>query len=184
MSATAQRRSTTEILDALGAVLLALTWTSSSGAAEAAFQQVRRFDLAALPQALSELLVAEERCCFIIPGDERFAVKVDGPQRLVVTRTLPIALLISDRVIGNRQAALYGGENNPGAYGLLEIALPAVTGQLLDNPAGIVVKPIIASVFDLEGESAAQSPGRACVELDIECTGGTLAAQLAVGPNL
>ena len=183
MSATSNRRSAGEIVEALGAVLLALQWTPAGGSAESAFQSVKLFDLDALAAALSELIVSQERVCFIVPGDERFTARAESPARLVMTRTLPVALLLSDRVLGDRQAALYGTDTNPGAFSLLELALPAVTGVLLANPRGVLVKPVTAAVVTVKDE-ARTLPGRACVELDLDCTGGTLSASLGAGPIL
>ena len=191
--ATNNRASVSEILAALSAALTAAQWTPVVDQPVAAFQTVKLFDLANIATAFKELTVADQRVCFIIADAEHFADKFSnstdqGVQRaLLMTRKLPVALLISDRVIGDRTTALYGGMNGTvkicGAEGLKEIALTAVTGQLLANPNGVVVRPTTSAVMDVK-DMRTNLPGRACVELDLECTGGTLAADLGPGRNL
>jgi len=182
MPATAQRRSATEIAQALVSALAPLQWAPAGRPPEPAFERIELFDMAALPRALGELLATEDRIAVVVPGQERFSARIEAPHRLVITRVLPAAILIADRVLGDRQAALYGSDANPGAVGLLELALPAVVGQLLPNPGGVVCQPVTAAIFDLAAGDPEASPGRAVIELDIECSGGTLAASLGPGP--
>ena len=194
MSATNNRRSVSEILAALSAALVAAQWTPvDNQPAIPVFQSVKLFDLANLATAFQELTVADQRVCFIIADSEHFADKFSnagdqGVQRqMLFTRRLPVALLMSDRVIGDRTTALYGGMNGTvkilGAEGMKEIALTAVTGQLIANPNGIVCRPTSSAAVDVK-DMRTKLPGRACVELDLECTGGTVAADLGPGRNL
>ena len=181
MPATNNRRSTTEVLTALKTALEVARWTPEGGSPTVAFQKVKLFDLAQLDDAFSELLMSEQRVCLLVPDAERFESALQGSTRLLIKRTLPVALLISDRVVADRQAALHGmvGTGSmpavAGAFPLQEIALAAVTGQLLPTPRGVVCKPVTATVLDVQ-DTKKKMPGRACVELDVECTGGTLDA--------
>lgn len=177
-AATNNRRSVPEILAALKTQIEGLQWDGA-----AAFGSVKLFDVASLETAFKELLESQQRVCFLVPDDEVFETKLRG-RYLMLTRRLPVALLISDRVLGNRQKALYGdGTTTPGSFALAELILAAVTGQLLDNPAGVVCVPKTSAVLQLEN-STTKLPGRSCVELDLECTGGTLETALSIGPNL
>lgn len=176
--ATNHRRSLPEILAALQAQVEAVQWEG-----QPAFGSVQLFDVTSLEQAFQELIASQQRVCFIVPDDEAFEPKLQAG-KLLITRRLPVALLISDRVLGSRQKALYGdGLNTPGAFALAELCLAAVTGQLLDKPNGVQCVPKTSAVLHLDNPTASL-PGRSCVELDLECTGGTLEATLALGPTL
>ena len=183
MPSTNNRRSVTEILSALKSALESAQWTPAGGGPVAAFQKVKLFDLAQLADAFSELLVSEQRVCLLVPDAEKFESALQGNTRLLIKRTLPVALLLSDRVVGDRQQALHGAEASggsvavAGAFPLQEIALAAVTGQLLPNPKGVVCRPVTATVLDVQ-DTKRKMPGRACIELDVECTGGTLDATI------
>ena len=183
MPATNNRRSVTEILNALKSALESAKWTPEGGSPMPAFQKVKLFDLAQLADAFSELLMSEQRVCLLVPDAEKFESALQGSTRLLIKRTLPVALLISDRVMGDRQAALHGAAGTgslpavAGAFPLQEIALAAVTGQLLPNPRGVVCRPVTATVLDVS-DAKKKMPGRACVELDVDCAGGTLDAPI------
>ena len=187
MSATSNRKSTSAILAAIKAALEAAMWTPDGGEPQPAFPQVKLFDIANLPAAFTQLLASEQRVCFVIADSEQFLDTQSGSMKFILTRKLPVAVLLSDRVTGDRITALYGGMSGAakilGAEGMKELALTAVTGQLLANPAGVVCKPTSSAVIHLEDKKN-NMPGRACVELDLECTGGVLTADLGPGRNL
>ena len=174
MSATSHRRPTTEILDALETALRAVQWSG-----EFAFARIARFSRNELREAFAELLISEKSIALIVPDAEQFVCETRG-RTLEVCRTLPVMLVFSDCIIGNEETAIYGDVNNAGAFGLLEAALPAVTGQLLANPHGVQVEPRTATIFKI---AAGDLPGRGAVMLEIECTGGYLEATLGPGPN-
>lgn len=180
---TVNRTPTVTILNAIVAALEALEWTPAGGAAEPAFQSVKLFDLNSLPDALQHLLVSQERCCIVVPDDERFTPRVQSQRRILLTRTLPVAIFLSDRILGDRQAALIGNATSPGAYGLVELVLPVLTGRLLAPPAGVNCVPTTCAVLNLQ-DGAQKLPGRSALELDVECTGGTIDAQLDPGTIL
>lgn len=176
MSATSNRYSVPEILAALIALLQAVELEEDVPA----FESVKRFDIENVDQAFKELMESKQRVCFVIPDLENFEPAVNAG-KLMVTRRLPIALLISDRVMGDRQAALFGSDDTPGAYALAEGALEAVTGLILDNPGGVKCLPLTMGALSIE-DIQKKLPGRAVVELDVECTGGTLTASLGISP--
>lgn len=150
----------------------------------AAFERLEIFDEENLVEAMKLLLVGDQRCCFIIPLTARWDnVANENPR--TVRRILPVVLLISDVVIGDRNQALFGkGADLAGAYGLSALALPAVTGQLFENPAGVIVLPTNESVMIVREEGGGSSSGRAAVALELECQGGWLRAQLSRVPTL
>lgn len=185
--AESNRYSQAEIVDALETILRALTLADNE---TPAFQEVKRFDVESLTEAFELLLMSEQRVCIVVVLDETFEPELDGDHKLLVKRLLPIALLISDRRLGDRVKALWGEAEDPtvpGAFALAEIALPAVTGRLLENTEakdGVVVQPFdIQSIF-LRDTDKQDLPGRAAVKLELHCKGGTLEANLGVGPTL
>lgn len=149
----------------------------------AAFERIEIFDEENLMEAFKRLLVGDQRTCLIIPLTARWDQNA-GENPRTVRRTLPVVLLISDQVIGDRTAALFGGAANPGAYGLSAIAVPAVTGQLIANPGGVVCTPVNESVVIVREADGGDAGGRAAVALELECQGGWLRALLDVSPTL
>lgn len=154
-----------------------------------AFQRIERFDVESLTEAFRLLLISEQRVCVIVALDEQYESVLEN-RKLLVKRLQPIVLLISDRVLGDRDKALWGDPedaSNPGAYALAALALPAVTGQLLAAAPGlgaVVSAPASASPIFLQDDDQQNLPGRAAVALELHCRGGTLTAPLQAGSNL
>ncbi len=179
-AATYNRRPTTDIVSQLVTNLTNLQVTIGNAAPAAAFSRVAIFDSENLVAAFQQLLISEQRICLVVVMDEQFHT-VNRGQQLIVTRTLPVTLLISNRQLGDRVAALYGNATSPGAYGLMELVLPAVTGMLLAPPNGVTCEPVNNSVLIVKNEKDKQNlPGRAAVALELHCCGGNL--QAALGP--
>lgn len=151
--------------------------------ATAAFQRVELFDCENLVEAFQTLLVSEQRIAIIVPLGGHWQEE-SSQRKLLARRIQPVAILISDRVIGTRTQALYGGPNNPGAYALAALAVPLVSGQLLANPNGVISVPTHESVIVLKKDEKQNLPGRAAVALELECKGGWLEAPLGAGPTL
>lgn len=171
-------RPVADVLAALKARCEAVQWRGTP-----AFGSVRLFDVSSLQEAVTELLASQQRVCFIVPDDEAFENRLQG-RKILITRKLPVALLISDRVLGNRQKALYGdADHTPGALTLAHLVLVAITGELLPKPNAVLCLPRLAAILPLS-DDANRLPGRSCVELDVDCTGGTLETTLSNGPNL
>jgi hypothetical protein len=124
MAATSHRAATTTVVNRVKSLVQAVLWGPAGQAAAAAFDRVELFDCEQLVEAFRYLLVTEQRVCVIVPLDERFETTVEK-RKLIVRRTLPVAVLISDRILGNRQQALYGDlavdgtGTTPGAMGLM-----------------------------------------------------------------
>lgn len=178
MSATSLRKPTSAIVNALKTVIQAIQLPNTFNPAGAAFGRVELFDTENLVEAFQNLLVSEQRVCIIVPLDEKFKTESHNI-KLIVARTIPIAILISDRVIGNRSTALWGDDKTPGAFGLTELVLPAVTGQLIANPNGVRCEPSSTAVMTVR-DTEKKLPARVTVCLEVECVGGRLEA--AVSP--
>ena len=151
----------------------------------AAFQRVEFFDSEKLADAFQFLFITEQRVCVIVPLEEKFEAVLQQPQMLV-KRTLPVMLVMSDRVLGTaqRKVAYLGDNTTPGAMGLMEAVLPAVTGLLLPNPGGVLVQPVDNCALTISDKDQAKMPGRVAVALHVDCIGGTLTADLGRSPIL
>lgn len=153
-------------------------------AATDAFERIELFDNENLAEAFKTLLISEQRIAVIVPLEARWEQKNPAESIRTVRRVLPVVLLISDRAIGDRTTALFGSADSPGAFGLSALALPAVTGQLFSNPAGVVAMPSSESVVILKDAEKSNLPGRAVVAVEVQCQGGWLQATLDVAPTL
>jgi hypothetical protein len=161
----------------------------STGNPLPAFERIELFDVESLTDAFRLLIISEQRVCIILMLDEQLTTEIQE-QKVVTTRMQPVALLISDRRLGDRVKALWGdpADNTiPGAFALEELVLPAVTGQILNSADGkakvISIPAAINSIF-LKDEDKQELPGRAAVMLELHCNGGTLQARIGPGANL
>ncbi|HEY4414472.1 MAG TPA: hypothetical protein VGO57_02175 [Verrucomicrobiae bacterium] len=148
-----------------------------------AFERIELFDNENLVEAFKTLLVSEQRIAVIVPLEARWSHDPKEKVR-VMRRVLPVAVLVSDRQIGDRTTALFGNDETPGAFGLSALALPLISGQLISNPGGVVAMPVSESVVILKDQERENLPGRAVVAVEIECQGGTMTATLDVAPTL
>lgn len=175
MAATSYRQPTSAIVTALQAAVAGIAMPPAFGAGNA-FDRVEIFDSEDLVAAFQYLLVTEQRVCVIVPLHEAFTSEAKQTT-LIIQRELPVALLIADRVLGNRQAALFGdGETTPGAYGLMELALPAVIGIVVPAAAPltkVVAVPKSATVMSVK-DTESELPMRLTVALELECRGGRI----------
>jgi hypothetical protein len=174
--ATAYAKSTAAIVAALVSALEAVQWGGA-----AAFGAVRRFDSDDLERAFRELLLFQQRIALVIPMPESFESSITG-SRLDTQRIRPFGVVLSDRVLGNRDESVWGGADTPGSYGLLEAALPAVVGQIISNPQGVISTPTNVQPITL-ADAERKLPSRAAVLLELQCQGGWYKAALDVGPN-
>jgi len=183
-----------EIAAAFQAQLAALTLEVNdpvTGQPLPAFNRIELFDVESLTDAFRLLIISEQRVCIILMLDEQLTTQIEE-QKLLVTRMQPIALLISDRRLGDRVKALFGDAADPtvpGAFALEKIARPAVTGKLLESDPNtgktkvISVPAAMNSIF-LKDEDKQELPGRAAVMLELHCSGGTLIARIGPGSSL
>lgn len=140
-----------------------------------ALQSVKIFDSENLADAFQYLLITEQRVCVIVPLNASWSEETKNT-KLIVRRIFPVALLISDRVFGNRQTALLGDDSTPGALALKDLVLPAITGQLIPNPAGVICAPQQESVLTVS-DTEKKLPNRITVLIEAVCRGGWIEAQ-------
>ena len=151
----------------------------------AAFEQVELFDSENLTEAFQLLTLNAKRLAIVVPLDERWEGPNERTNHLRVHRSIPMVVIVCDRVLGNRRDALYGNDKTPGAYGLEALALPFITGQLLDNPAGVVSKPVNSTILIVKNKTDKQNlPGRAALAIELQCQGGWMETYLSTGPSL
>lgn len=172
---------TSAVLNALAAQVTALNGLYANGAWTAdssepinspAFGSVKIFDADDLVEAFRWLYVTQQRSCLIVPGAGRWETETKGT-KLIVRRQQPVSLLISDRVLGDRTAALLGNGQTPGAMGLKDLVLPAVTGQLLPNPSGVISVPTREYVMGVKKKDL---PNRIAMCVELDCIGGWMDA--------
>lgn len=178
--ATGHFASTSAIAAALQAQLQAVQLPAAAGAA---FQRVELFDSENLVEAFQVLLVSEQRIAIVVPLAAHWETEC-SQRKLLSRRVQPVAILISDRVLGTRTQALYGSANNQGAFNLSALAVPYVVGQLINNPAGVVSVPTSESSLVLKQADKANLPGRAAVALELDCKGGWIETYLNTGVTL
>jgi hypothetical protein len=184
MSANAHFINTSMVLNALSTILSDLQglyangqWTvdTSQPVNSPAFGSVKIFDADDLVEAFKWLTITPQRVCVIVPLAEQFQEESINI-KMIVRRIFPVALMISDRVMGDRTAALLGNGQTPGAMGLKDLVLPAVTGQLVPNPSGVVCVPKRAYVMSVKKKDL---PNRIAYCVELECRGGRMDANVS-----
>jgi hypothetical protein len=84
-----------------------------------AFDRVELFDSEDLTGAFQFLLITEQRVCVIVPLEAKFEQvfpeRGAASRKLTSKREVPVVLLCSDRVLGDRKAALYGSDTERGS---------------------------------------------------------------------
>lgn len=190
MSAVTNRRSTAEIVKAIVALVKGIVRPGQDDLAVKAFDSVVLFDSEDLVSAFKFLVVTEQRVAVVVPLQEDFTEVLPGQGNAGLkyqwTRAFPVLVICSDRVLGNREEALWGSDDGSemGAVNLAELVLPAVAGQLLPNAvalSGVVASPRSSSVLVVK-DTEQDLPGRVAVGLEFECRGGTLESRLEKGP--
>lgn len=153
---------------------------------ESVFERVVVFDSEDLVAAFRFLLVSEQRVAVVVPLDEEFKPALQGV-KLVITRRLPVAVLVVDQVIGDRTAAFLGSTDpaiaTPGALALAEYVLPALTGMLLGPENKVVSKPLHAGPLVIQDPKNETGGSRLAVHVDLECTGGRIEAVVGMAPE-
>lgn len=181
MATVSTIRTTSSVVSALITALEALTYTTADGAVDALFGKVGRFDAIDLEKAMLALVTNTRRVAVVVYLGERYQDITDS-RRFGVGRTINIGVLMADQVIGDRSAAVFGSDNNPGAIGIKDLAMPVLTGLLLPNPGGVVLDPTGAELVYVEDKDR-KLAGRSAIVVEIEARGGTYIAELSAGPN-
>jgi hypothetical protein len=174
-------RSAVEIVDAVVTRLQTAQWKPTDGPLEGAFQRVERFDVSNLGEGLEALILNQDRFALVIWVGEDFEQAVVRGNQPVSQRQTRLIVMVSDRVIGDRRAAVFGSNTHPGALKLRELALAAVCGYLIENPNGVYAHPVMSEPVFVESERG-NLPGRSCVSMEFKCDGGWLFGERGPGP--
>jgi hypothetical protein len=178
LAATAPHlRPTKEGLDALVAAIAALQWGDP---AAPAFKRVELFDELDLVEAFKRLLLTDSRIALVIYSSETFA-PAHAERKLILRRKHELYVVFTDRVMGKRTDALLGTATNPGLLVLRDLILPAITGLLKPQPAGMVCTPTRGSLLEV-GQTDSKLPGRLAYLLEVELQGGWLEADIGRSP--
>ena len=169
---------TNTALTALADKLTALQWTPEGGPAQNAFAKVALFDMTNLAVALRELMSYADRVCLIVHDSERFENEHKN-RELRTRQRRDVQLLIADRQIANRQAALSGDNKTPGVLALKDIVLGAVVGPLVP---GVFIQPEHGEQMILSEKARAELTGRVAFVLGLQIVGGNIITDLGPQP--
>ena len=123
------------------------------------FENVAYYGANDLPQALTDLLVIQQRVCVIVPS--RWMHKNERDRLLMIsTRTIEADLFIADRAMTVRdQAALVGGAQNLGILAMADRVVVSLTGTPFTTP-DFVVEPQDGSPVVITQADKKNLPGR------------------------
>lgn len=162
---------TLQILNAIKARLEGVQWTPSGGSSESAFGEVHLFDSTDIVAAFAQLILSKSRVALVIYTGGRWDPM--GATGSVGVRRVPhVTVVCSDRVLGNKTEALFGGASNPGAIALMELAAVALNGRLIADPP-CDSRPTEDDMLSVE-DTRTKQPGRFAALLELEITGGLL----------
>lgn len=161
-------RSPVEISDALVEYLEAAQWTPDGGEAESAFGRVERYHVNDMPKAMQSLILHQARLAVVVPTGSRWeTMQREHEMSPVNRRVVNVTVIVSDRRVGNDDAAVFGSDDNPGSLALAEIAIEACTGSLFDDGGTEVhCYPTSDGQVPMEND---KDPGRNLVVVELEC---------------
>lgn len=178
--------STEEWLKALEHRIAGCRWEGAP-----AFGLVARYDQPDLTLALEELQSAADRVCLVLYEGDRYDTELRG-RHLHMRRVAQVSLLLVDRHLTQRPAAVFGGVGNPGVVALKDQLMglgfplvdtgsdvaPTLPGLLLP---GIYVKPMSATSWSLEDRTGTLA-GRGAWRVRLELIGGPSVHDLGQQP--
>jgi hypothetical protein len=115
-------------------------------------------------KALADLLVFDDRACFIVPGGDTHDTKIAG-NVMSIQRKSEVHLLIADRNYDKfSEAGLIGETNvNPGVAVLKDLVIDALLGQSLANLKTVALAPTSGEPLHLtDRKQSEDNPGRYC----------------------
>lgn len=155
---------TLDLVIALKAAIAALQLPNTYSAIEgypAAFQVVEVYRSQNLVKALEDMIIQDDRVCFIIPGGDTHDHEKLG-NVLQVKRDTEIHLLFADRNYGKENLALVGEANvSPGVMVLKDILVDGLVGAQL-NFNNVVLAPTSGEPFHLTDREREDVTGRDC----------------------
>jgi hypothetical protein len=158
-----------EILDGLKAAVLGLQ-VGDPAAAAFTSDGVKYFTRESLSAAMEELLVFEDRACFLVPGGTDYRNERAGAV-LKTRKSEEMVLLVTDRVYGDRQASAEGNEDTMGVWALADALEDLLTGHRL-GLEGVLVEVAAGEPFTLASEEREDLAGRECWALTVKVSAG------------
>lgn len=177
MSTELPHRGLAEIEDALVACLEEAVWTKEDGSDETAFAQVKGYDALDFPAAMDELVATKGRVALVIIGDDTWETMdrtVHAPG-VVMRRRTAVTVMVSERKIGDRQAAIRGDERHPGVWKLADLAAWACSGSLFTD--GVQATCVVGKSARADLAEDATQEGRVAVAMDCEVVSDWLGLQ-------
>jgi len=165
----------------LAAVKTALQAVEVGGSA--AFGMVELFDLADWGDALRRLATAESRVALVVYAGEQYE-NTREVSLLTTHRVTQVEILMTDFQLADPTVALIGDDIQPGALGLVDAVLPALTGILIDTAGNLDAVHLVPTGFDrmiLTQEDQDNAPGRHVIGLTFEARGAYM--QIGVGES-
>lgn len=169
---------TASIIAAVVSALTALRYTPTGGSEEALFGSVERYSLKDMDSAFRALLVAKQRAAVVV-WTGTTAEYIPSGTIMRTRRTTQLSVLVTDRVMGDRDAAAFGSTTTPGVLGLIDRVWETLHGRLIANPDGVDVRPTSADDYTLEMPNL---PGRHVGEVIIDAVSGLVSGAATLGP--
>jgi hypothetical protein len=167
---------TLDILTALQTTIVAIHLPSSySGVPDypKAFTEVKIYRDQNLIKAFADMLVFDDRACFIVPAGDRDTDHTEG-RVTIVDRETDLVLLIADRNYGGEDTALVGEAGaGPGVVALKDLVTEKLTGARLNLPYVLLVSNGGQPMHLTDTEKEAQA-GRDCWALDFKTSAGSM----------
>jgi hypothetical protein len=162
-------RSPNEIVESVVEWLQTAKWDRGDLGEETAFERVEAYVSTQLEEALRDLIVSESRIAIVVPSGSRWeTMQRNDLLRPVCRRTTSVVVLVSDRIIGDEEAAYTGSDDNPGCADLAELAIEAVSGQLMGSSPAVYAVPVSDELLKATTDEETQ-PGRLCVSIEFDC---------------
>jgi hypothetical protein len=126
-----------------------------------AFTSVEIYRSQNLLKALEELIVQEDRVCFIVPGGDTHNSETLG-NVMQLSRATDIHLLLADRIYGDKNAPLIGETGTgPGVIVLKDVLIDGLVGKTFDFK-NVVLAPTSGEPFHLTDRERENATGRDC----------------------
>jgi len=170
--------STTTIVDAVVRALEAMRYTpDSGGGAQPLFGEVKRYSSTDIEAAFRALLVSSQRAAVVVFSGSEFSELLVGTGRRSA-RTTKLSIVVTDRVVGQGDAAVFGSDDTPGACGLADAVCEELIGRVIANPDGVDLVPRSVDTALLADDSKKTLKARSVCVIEFDAHGGTVASPL------
>lgn len=136
------------------------------------FDEVKVYDFEDLGKAIEELFLFKHRIAVLLLEDAPHESNILG-RVLFVRRIVNLTILLADRNWSNRQVAMMGNEETPGAIQLAHLLVEGLAGE---QSGGIIVAPGQGDLMAIERNNA---PGRIAWRQEFRVAAGTTKRNLS-----